>query len=104
VSKDPAFLFYPADFLVGTAFMTNEQVGKYIRLLCLQHQHGPLTPEHMLHICVSYDEDVYAKFPKNSDNKHVNNRLSTEKNRREKFCKSRKENKLSGLNKKLSTV
>lgn len=40
MSKDPAFLFYSSDFLTGTIFMTNEQVGIYIRLLCAQHQHG----------------------------------------------------------------
>ena len=38
--KDPAFLFYASDFLTGTMFMSNEQVGLYIRLLCAQHQHG----------------------------------------------------------------
>ena len=43
MSKDPAVLFYTSDFLSGTFTMTNEQVGKYIRLLCLQHQKGRLT-------------------------------------------------------------
>ena len=37
-TKDPAFLFYSSDFLSGTFTMTNEQIGKYIRLLCIQHQ------------------------------------------------------------------
>lgn len=40
MAKDPAFLFYTSDFLTGTMFMTNEQVGLYIRMLCAQHQHG----------------------------------------------------------------
>jgi len=31
--KDPAVLFYTQDFLTGTFTMTDEQVGKYIRLL-----------------------------------------------------------------------
>ena len=39
-NKDPAFLFYPSDFLTGTMFLNNDQVGIYIRLLCSQHQHG----------------------------------------------------------------
>jgi uncharacterized protein YdaU (DUF1376 family) len=34
--KRPAFQFYPADFLVGTAMMSAEEVGCYIRLLCYQ--------------------------------------------------------------------
>ena len=51
MAKDPAFLFYPSDFLTGTMFMTDEQVGKYIRLLCAQHQKG--------HLCEKrHDEDM----------------------------------------------
>ena len=42
MNKDPAFLFYTSDFLTGTMFMTDEEVGVYIRLLCVQHQHGGL--------------------------------------------------------------
>jgi uncharacterized protein YdaU (DUF1376 family) len=38
--KAPAFQFYPADFLVGTAHFTAEQVGVYIRLLCYQWENG----------------------------------------------------------------
>lgn len=39
--KDPAVLFYFQDFLVGTDFMTADEVGKYIRILC--HQADPET-------------------------------------------------------------
>ena len=42
--------------------MTDEQVGKYIRLLCLQHQKGHLLKEHMINICKSYDKDIFDKF------------------------------------------
>lgn len=38
----PAFQFYPADFLGGTAFMSAETVGIYIRLLCHQWVTGHL--------------------------------------------------------------
>jgi uncharacterized protein YdaU (DUF1376 family) len=34
--SSPAFQFYPQDFLVGTADMSPEEVGVYIRLLCYQ--------------------------------------------------------------------
>ena len=39
-NKDPAILFYPDLWLTGTHFLSNEQKGKFIDLLCLQHQHG----------------------------------------------------------------
>lgn len=36
MKPSPAFQFYPHDFLVGTADLTAEEVGGYIRLLCYQ--------------------------------------------------------------------
>ena len=35
-SNPPAFQFYPQDFLVGTAMLSAEETGAYIRLLCYQ--------------------------------------------------------------------
>lgn len=40
--NSPAFQFYPADFLVGTADMSAEEVGGYMRLLCYQWTKGGL--------------------------------------------------------------
>ena len=36
MNKSPAFQFYPQDFLVGTAMLSAEETGAYIRLLCYQ--------------------------------------------------------------------
>lgn len=38
--KPPAFQFYAADFLVGTADLEPAEVGAYIRLLCHQWHRG----------------------------------------------------------------
>jgi len=40
--RDPAFPFYADDFLSGTAEMTAEEVGGYVRLLCHQWAKGGL--------------------------------------------------------------
>lgn len=40
--KPPAFQFYAADFLMGTATMSAEEVGAYIRLLCFQWDSGSI--------------------------------------------------------------
>ena len=72
--------------------MTDEQVGKYIRLLCLQHQTGRLSEKHMLSICKAYDEDVFDKFKKDSKGLYYNNRLEEEINKRSKFAESRRNN------------
>lgn len=92
--KDPAFLFYSSDFLTGTMFMTDEQVGKYIRLMCAQHQKGRLTEKDMLHICKSYDEDIWNKFTKDQDGKFYSERLEAEIEKRKKYSESRRNNRL----------
>jgi len=92
MAKDPAFLFYTSDFLTGTMLMTDEQVGKYIRLLCLQHQKGRLSEKHMLSVCKTYDEDIYEKFTKDDEYKYYNSRLEDESIKRSKFAQSRRDN------------
>lgn len=93
MAKDPAFLFYPNDFTSGTRFMTDEQVGKYIRLLCAQFDCGHLTEEQMIMICKSYDNHIFSKFIKDSEGKFYNERLEIEKFKRKNFCKSRGKNR-----------
>lgn len=91
--KDPAILFYTSDFLTGTMTMTDDQVGKYIRLLCLQHQKGRLTEKDMLFICKSYDKDIYDKFIVNGDGRYYNERMEKEIQRRVKYSESRSSNR-----------
>ena len=55
--KNPAVLLYTSDFITGTIFMSNEEVGAYIRLLCIQHQKGHLKKEEMIQICKS--EEIF---------------------------------------------
>ena len=87
--KDPAFLFYSSDFLVGTMFMTNEQKGKYITLLCMQHQKGHLTKDQITKACDS-DKEILDKFVVDDEGKYYNERLDVESNKRKKYCESRR--------------
>jgi hypothetical protein len=91
MAKDPAVLFYTSDFLSGTFTMDNEQVGKYIRLLCLQHQKGKLSEKDMLSICKAYDNEIWDKF-KVEDGLYYNERMYNETIRRQKFSESRRNN------------
>ena len=93
MAQDPAFLFYSSDFLTGTQFFTYEQMGQYIKLLCLQHQHGRLQEKHMLHICRSPDSDVMQKFSKDATGLYYNERLEEEVGKRKKYCDSRRVNR-----------
>jgi hypothetical protein len=89
--KDPAVLFYTQDFLTGTMLMTDTQIGKYIKLLCLQHQNGKLSEKDMLKICGEFDADIWAKFYQ-EDGFFYNKRMLLETTKRNKFCEHQKEN------------
>ena len=92
MSKDPAFLFYSSDFLTGTMFLSNEQVGKFIRLLCVQHQKGRLSEKHMLSICKAYDQEIFEMFLKDEDGLFYNERLEAEATKRSTYAQSRRNN------------
>ena len=46
MGKDPAFLFYPNDYIGGTMGMTFEEKGAYMDVLMMQFNRGHMT-EHM---------------------------------------------------------
>jgi hypothetical protein len=100
MAKDPAVLFYTSDFLAGTMTMSNEHVGMYIRLLCLQHQKGKLTEHDMKYICSTYVEHVYSKFKQDENGFYFNERLLEESEKRKRYSDSRKNNILKRYNKK----
>lgn len=84
MSKDPAFLFYSSDFLTGTMFWTNEQVGLYVRMLCAQHQHGGRIDTNVLRTqcdSITNGQLVYSKF-KHDTLGSYNERLQIEMEKR----------------------
>ena len=91
--KDPAFLFYSSDFLSGTMLMSDEEIGQYIKLLCLQHQKGHLKEKDMLNICKTYNEDIFSKFKKDEEGNYYNERLEYESNKRKAYSESRRNNR-----------
>jgi len=97
MAKDPAVLFYTSDFLSGTYTLTDEQVGKYIRLLCLQHQKGKLTDKDMYRVCGTYDSEIFCKFIK-EDDFYYNKKMYDETNRRKSYTESRRNNRNSVKN------
>ena len=100
MAKDPAVLLWTKDFLVGTMTMTMEQKGKYITLLCLQHQQGFLTEEDMKEhledtdmksILNEEDIQVAEKFIK-EDGKWYNLKMKEENIRRKSYTENRLKN------------
>ena len=99
MSKDPAVLLYTQDFLVGTITMSYEQRGKYITLLCLQHQKGKLTLKDLQAILTDEDYEIAERFPKQTDGFYYNLRMFDEAIKRKNYSESRKRN-LMGKHKK----
>ena len=91
--KDPAFLFYSSDFLSGTMLMSDEEIGQYIKLLCLQHQKGHLKEKDMLNICKRQNEEIFSKFKKDEEGNYYNERLEYETNKRKAYSESRRNNR-----------
>jgi hypothetical protein len=93
MAKDPAVLLYTQDFLVGTMTMNYEQKGKYIHLLCLQHQKTKLTLKDLQTVLTDEDVDVFEKFPLNSDGFYYNIRMYEEAIKRKNYSESRRNNR-----------
>ncbi len=93
MAKDPAVLWYTSDFYLGTMFFSDEQVGKYTRILVMQHQQGHLSEQDMLKICKRYDEKIFEKFKKDKEGKYYNERMEIEIIKRRNYSESRKKNR-----------
>jgi uncharacterized protein YdaU (DUF1376 family) len=92
MGKDPAFLFYPNDWLGGTMGMTFEEKGAYISLLMMQFNRGHMSG-HMIGQEVGQLWDkIKDKFIQDSQGLWYNERLDIEKANRQSFCQSRRNN------------
>lgn len=94
--KPPAFQFYAADFLVGTATMAAEEVGAYIRLLCYQWDTGSVPDDDAtiarLGGCqASAVAKVRQKFRKDEDGLR-NERMEKERAKQRAFREKQAEN------------
>lgn len=101
MAKDPAFLFYYQDFFSGVSDLTNEEVGAYIRCLCVQASKGNISTKHINNICGTHDvyKSVIIKFVKEEDSDMMFNiRLREEIEKRKKYADSRRNNRKGKVN------
>jgi hypothetical protein len=92
MGKDPAFLFYPGDWLSGTMHMQRISRACYFDLLILQFNHGPLSLDD-IRACLGVDFDQWEKIKdKFIEEKSMfyNKRLKEEKEKRRAFTDSRR--------------
>ncbi len=97
MGKDPAFLFYTSDFLIGTLVMSFEDRGKYITLLSYMHHNGRLNAETIYVLVGEMSDNLKAKFKTDENGLWYNERLEEEMLKRNRFVGSRHSNgKLGG--------
>ena len=92
MAKDPAFLFYPNDYIGGTMGMTFEEKGAYMELLMMQFNRGHMTT-HMIGQTVGQLWDtIQVKFIQDTNGLWFNKRLEEEQIKRQNFTESRRNN------------
>lgn len=105
MAKDPAFLFFPGDWLGGTMTLTRYHKGAYMDLLMAQFSVGHMTTQEIRHVLGDKDfEEIWEpvlrkKFKKDKDGLFYNQKLENEIIKRRNFTQSRKNN-LNGSNHK----
>src|ERR1035437_5384738 len=95
--KDPAFLFYPNDYIGGTMGMTFEEKGAYVELLMAQFNRGHMTSQVAGQVVGQIWDKIRNKFKVDNEELYYNERLDIEMNKRKTFVQSRYNN-LSGNN------
>jgi len=93
MNKPPAFQFYADDFLGGVTAMSNEEVGLYIRLLCMQWGRGHVTEDDINRLGRAIAEPslayVKSKFKVGDDGLLRNERMESERKKQQEFRESR---------------
>lgn len=94
MNKSPAFQLYSNDFLVGTMGMSDEEVGVYMKMLCLQWDRGSLPNDavsikKLINSKRVPSEIVMSKFQKGDDGFRRNARLEKERQKQTDFRDSR---------------
>lgn len=102
MAKDPAFLWYPGDWLGGTSTFSRFLKGAYIDLLMAQFNAGALSLEEIKTVLGSDFGQAWPaiqkKFKQTDTGLFFNERLQLEKERRQEYVKSRGTNRSGTTN------
>jgi len=96
MSKDPAFLMYSQDFIVGIQTMNFEDRGKYITILLQMHQQGRMDEETIRFLVGNVSDKLKNKFSIDKNGLWYNKRLEFETEKRNNFVQSRRINGSQG--------
>lgn len=98
-NKDPAVLFYTADFLADTTLWNYDELGRYIKLLCIQHLNDGISDEDF-HSVADGCNRILEKFRLCEDGLYRNKRMQKEAEKRRIYSDSRRKNIEARYNKK----
>ena len=95
----PAFQFYAQDFLTGVMYLTNEEIGIYIKMLAKQWNDEKI-PKKRLGLLVgfewdSFSDELKSKFEDKGEY-IINTRLELERDKKVAFIKKQSSNGLKG--------
>lgn len=97
MAKDPAFLFYPGDWLGGTMGMTFEEKGAYMELLIFQFNRGAFKEKTAMSILQGKKElweTLNIKFIQDENGCYFNEKLKMEQEKRKAYTESRRQSRL----------
>jgi hypothetical protein len=106
MAKDPAFLFYPGDWLGGTMTFSRSHKGAYMDLLMCQFNHGHMCIDDVKLILgvdfdIMWESKLKSKFKTDPAGKFFNEKLENESIKRKTYTAGRNSN-LKSLKKKPS--
>ena len=95
MGQDPAFLFYPGDWMGGTVTFSRAHKGAYMDLLMAQFNYGHMTLDDIKHILGSdfdlmWEQKLKQKFEIDSNGCFYNKKLEDEKQKRKGYVESRR--------------
>lgn len=96
-NKDPAVLFYTADFLADTTLWNYDELGRYIKLLCIQHLQDGISEDDFTAVSEGKSR-VASKFTRGDDGLYRNKRMKEESDKRREFCEKQRANRLGKTN------
>lgn len=97
MAKDPAFLFYPGDWLGGTMTFDRDHKGAYMDLLVCQFNQGHMSLKDVQTILGAdfermWESKLKSKFELDPNGLYFNKKLEYEQNKRKNFTASRRKN------------
>jgi hypothetical protein len=94
MGKDPAFLFYPGDWLCGTLGMSLEEKGAYLDLLIFQFNRNSFNENQAIRLVGTDNwQSIKNKFIIEDDGSFYNKRLREEKDKRSNYVESRRQSR-----------